>query len=83
MGKNPKINSSTGCIKDKPVGKIPKINSSTRYLYSAEESSAITVVYTCTGLNDIDGHWVILGYFDPPPNEKKILTPPPSDPWGV
>ena len=39
MGKNPKINSSTDCIKDEPVGKIPKINSSTRYLYSAEESS--------------------------------------------
>ena len=33
-------------------------------------------------LHGIDGHWVILGYFDPPPNGKKYLNPP-SDPWGV
>ena len=28
MGKNPKINSSTDCIKNELMGKIPKINNS-------------------------------------------------------
>ena len=41
MGKISKINSSTGCNKEKPVGKFSKINSRTGVLYSAEESTKI------------------------------------------